>query len=181
MLNKENTEQTLEAWGADIVKFARININDRNRKRKSKITGKMRRGKIDSSGDLRKSLDNEFVVNKNSFGFQITGIDYTSDVNSGKKRKTSVSDIKSWMKSKRLRLTNSQGFIKMTPARIQGFAEFVAWKVSTIGSDVTDFMTDAVEMAGKKHRKDLEESMFKDIDQEVGMVLRSLENGSSNI
>ena len=111
MLNKENTEQTLEAWGADIVKFARININDR----------------------------------------------------------------------KRLRLTNSQGFIKMTPARTQGFAEFVAWKVSTIGSDVTDFMTDAVEMAGKKHRKDLEESMFKDIDQEVGMVLRSLENGSSNI
>lgn len=177
MLNKENTEKVLNDWGADIVKFAKINIGDRSRTRKSKITGKTRKGKIDSSGDMRDSLDHSIVVHKNSFGFQVTGVDYTSDVDLGTKRKTSVNAVKNWMKAKPVRLTSKKGFIKMTPARIDNFAKFVAWKVSTIGSDATYFFTDAVTDASKKWETQLTESLFKDVEQSTSFILRQLNNG----
>ena len=121
MLNKENTEEVLNAWGADIVKFAKINIGDRSRTRKSKTTGKIRKGKIDSSGNLRNSLDHNFKVNKNSFSMAVTGADYALDVDTGAKRKTTVSEVKAWMKRKPVRLTSKKGFVKMTPARINNF------------------------------------------------------------
>lgn len=165
MLNKENTEELLDSWGADIVKFAKININDRNRKRKSKITGKMRKGKIDSTGNLRNSLDYDVEVFKNSFGFVVNGADYADDIDKGTRRKTSVNAVKSWMKAKPVRLTSSKGFIKMTPARIENFAKFVAWKVSTIGSDRTNFLTDAIKDASNKYEKELIGVLFKDLEQ----------------
>lgn len=174
MLN-ENTEEVLVAWGADIVKFAKINIGDRNRKRKSKMTGKMRKGRIDSTGEMRKKLDDEIVINPNSFGFKITGVDYTLDVDQGNVRKTSFKQIEQWMKDKRIRLTNKKGFVKMTPARIESFAKFVSWKVSNIGSDRTNFMTDAIKEASLKHEKDLIPSLFKDIEQATSLIIKQLQ------
>lgn len=179
MLDWTNTDEILNSMGADIVKFARINIGDANRTRKSKMTGKTRKGKIDSSGNLRKSLDYEVKVFKNSFGFVINGADYADDIDQGTKRNTSVSSIKKWMKVKPVRLTSSKGFIKMTPSRIESFAKFVAWKVSTIGSDRTLFLTDAVTRASKKYEKELTESLFKDIEQSTKFILNGL-NGNNN-
>lgn len=180
MLDIQNTEEVLNAWGADIVKFAKININDRNRTRKSKITGKVRKGKIDSSGSLRNSLDTDIVVNKNSFGFKVVGEDYANDIDLGTKRNTSINQVKKWMKQKPVRLTGSKGFIKMTPARIENFAKFVSWKVSNIGSDATYFLTDAIKMASKKYEKELFDSLFKDVEQATTFILKGLENGNNN-
>jgi hypothetical protein len=174
MLN-ENTEEVLVAWGADIVKFARINIGDRNRKRRSKMTGKMRKGKIDSTGDLRKSLADEIVINPNSFGFKIVGEDYALDVDQGNVRKTSPEQVGQWMKDKRIRLTNKKGFVKMTEARIEAFKKFVSWKVSNIGSDRTNYMTDAIKEASLKHEADLIPSLFKDIEQATSLIIKQLQ------
>jgi hypothetical protein len=180
MLNKENTDKVLNAWGADIVKFAKINIGDRNRKRRSKITGKLRKGKIDSSGELRNSLNHEVETFANSFGFVINGADYANDIDQGTKRKTSVSQVKRWMKVKPVRLTSKKGFIKMTPSRVENFARFVAWKVSTIGSDATYYLTDAIKDASKKYEKELYDSLYKDIEQSTSAILRGLDNGNDN-
>lgn len=178
MLDKEETEIVLNAWGADIVKFAQINLGDRNRTRKSKITGKTRRGKIDSSGDLRKSFNYDLEVFQNSFGFVVNSLDYASDIDTGARRKTSVSQIKKWMKQKPVRLTSSKGFIKMTPSKIDNFAKFVAWKVSKIGSDATWFLTDAVKRASKKHEEDLTDALFKDLGQAYSFILKG--NGNND-
>lgn len=172
---KENTEEVLEAWGADIVKFAKIKIGDRNRKRKSKMTGKMRKGKIDSTGEMRNALDDEIVINENSFGFKIVGVDYTLDVDQGTVRKTTATEVKRWMKNKPVRLTSAKGFVKMTPARIDSFANFVAWKVSTIGSDKTNFMEESIKEASLKHQKELFPALFKDIEQATSLIIKQLQ------
>lgn len=172
---KENTEEVLEVWGADIVRFAKIKINDRNRKRKSKMTGKMRKGKIDSTGEMRNALEEEIVINENSFGFKIVGTDYTLDVDQGNVRKTSVTEVKRWMKNKPVRLTSKKGFVKMTPARIDSFARFVSWKVSNIGSDRTNFMSEAIKEASLKHEAELFPALFKDIEQATSLIIKQLQ------
>ena len=175
MLNKEGkTYEVLEQIGVDYVRFAKIKINDRNRKRKSKITGKMRKGRIDSSGKMRKSLNYEIDETDGGLGVFVTGIDYTEDVDQGNKRKTSKQSIERWMKTKRIRLTNEKGFIKMTPAVIANFANFVAWKVSTIGSDYTGFLEEAQNEAFRKYENELLDAIVFDTAQSIESVLSQL-------
>ncbi len=175
MLEREESEKVLNAWGADIVKFAKINIGDKNRKRKSKMTGKTRRGRIDSSGNLRKSLGHKLVVNKNSFGFQVLGADYAIDIDQGNKRKTTEQQLKSWFKNKPIRLRQDNKFIKMTDAKKLSFRKFVAWKVSNIGSDKTLFLTDAIRDASKKHEGEIAPAYFKDVEQSIDFIINQLQ------
>lgn len=176
MLTKESrTYEVLNQIGFDYVRFAKIKINDRNRRRKSKITGKRRKGRIDSTGKMRNSL--KYKIEEEDFGLKVdvVGIDYTSDVNEGKKRKTSVRDIEKWIKDKRIRLTNDKGFIKMTPSVVANFANFVAWKVSNIGSDFTGFLQEAQKEAFDKHEEDLAEAIAFDGAASIAQVLGELE------
>ena len=181
MLDKTNTEEVLNAWGADIVKFARINIGDNSRTRISKTTGKRRRGKIDNSGNLRNSLNHQTEVFNNSFGFVINGADYALDVDQGTPRKANISSLKSWIKSKPVKLRSPNGkFLKMTPSRIDSFAKFVKWKVENIGSDKTEYLTDAIKDASRKYEKELYDSLFKDVQQSTSFILNQLNNGNDN-
>lgn len=175
MLN-ENLQQALNDFAKDIVKFAQINLGDRNRKRKSKLTGKVRRGAIDSSGALRKSFDSDVKINENSAEMTIEALSYAEDVDTGAKRKASGSSLLNWVKNKPIRFRDENGkLIKSTQARKENFAEFAKWKVETIGSDETRYLRDAIEDATKKHEDELIDSMFKDIESATEFILRNLE------
>ena len=181
MLDKQNTEDVLNDYGNAIVKNAKINIGDTNRKRVSKITGKTRRGKIDFTGELRDSLYHELKVFKNSFGFVINGSDYAVDLDKGNKRKTTLAQTLRWVTKKpaRLRMKNGR-FIEMTPSRQINFAKFIKWKTETIGSDRTNFLTDAIKDASKKYEKELFDALYTDVEQSTAAILRGLDNGNNN-
>lgn len=176
MLEYENTYEVIKAWSDAIVTNAKINIGDRNRKRKSKITGKTRRGKIDNTGNLRNSFESDVVVNKNSFGFKISAADYAQDVNDGAKRKTTFAEAKRWAKSSKIQFRDANGkILKKTEGRIDNLAKFTAWKVSTIGSDKTNYLTEAIEDASLKYQKELAPSLFKDVQAAINAAFRNID------
>ncbi len=176
---RENTIQALNDWGKDIVKFAKINIGDRNRTRTSKMTGKKRKGKIDSTGKLRKSFSYETTEMENSFKMTIEAEDYAQDVNDGTKRRTTESQALRWVKEKPIRFREGNKFVKATEARKRNFAKFVAWKVSTIGSDYTGYLDEAVADATTKHEDKITEAAFRDAEAAAEAALKSLNNGNS--
>jgi hypothetical protein len=171
----ENTVKALNEYGNDITKFAKININDRNRKRKSKLTGKTRRGKLESSGRLRASFESEIKEMPNSFTMAIKAEDYAQDVNDGAKRKTSLSKVLQWVKKKPIRFRVGNKFVKATKAKQLNFAKFVKWKVEHVGSDYSGYLDDAITLATEKHQEELEDGIFKDIETAADVALRSLE------
>jgi hypothetical protein len=177
MLEREESEKVLNAWGADIVKFAKINIGDKNRKRKSTLTGKTRKGKIDSSGKLRKSIDYELKVNPNSFGFTIVGEDYADVVDGGRRKGKGIpiAPLLKWVAQKPIRLRKDNKFIKMTDANKKAFAGFVSWKAKKYGIAPTHFLRDAVRDAGKKHEGELFDAYFKDVEQSIDFIINQLQ------
>lgn len=178
MLDKLETEEALNAWGVDIVKFARINLGDRNRPKKSTLTGKVRKGKINFSGDLSESLDYNLKVSKNSFGFQISGLDYADVVDGGRRKGKGIplAPLIHWVEKKPIRLRKDNKFIKMTDENRKAFAGFVSWKAKKYGIAPTNFLRDAVEDASKKHEADLTEALFKDIEQATTSIIRQLQS-----
>lgn len=178
MLNKEATTEVLNAWGADIVKFAKINIGDKNRRKKSTLTGRYRKGKIDSTGTLRNSLEHILKVSDNSFGFEITGADYADVVDGGRKKGKGIpiTPLLKWVKAKPIRLRKDGQFIKMTPQKKRDFARFVSWKAKKYGINPTNFLKDAVEDASNKHKDNLLDSLFKDTEQAVRFVVKQLQD-----
>ncbi len=188
---RENTIQALNDWGADIVKFSKINIGDSRRKRKSKMTGKVRKGKIDFTGKLRNSLDHEIQEMPNSFKMTIEAEDYIDELNSGKPHRARYSDVLNWVKKKPVKLRNkSTGrFLEMTRKRQENFARFTTWKLKTLGSDFTGnidfggkdvgFFDEAVTDATTKHEDKITGAAFRDAEAAAEAALKSLNNGNS--
>jgi hypothetical protein len=71
-------------------------------------------------------------------------------------------------------------FIEMTFNRRLNFAKFIEWKVSTIGSDATYYLTDAIKDASKKYETELYDSLYKDIEQSTSAILRNLDNANND-
>ncbi len=176
---REETIQAVNDWGADIVKFAQINIGDRNRTRISKMTGKKRKGKIDSTGTLRKSFSFKTTEMENSFTMAITAEDYAEDVNDGTPRRTTKSQALRWIKEKPIRFRVGGKFVPATQARKENLAKFIAWKVSNIGSDYTGYLDDAIAAATTKHEDSITEAAFRDVEAAVEAALKNINNGSS--
>lgn len=173
MLGEETTE-ALNAWGGDLVKFAKIKIGDRNRRRTSKITGKSRRGAIENTRRLRNSFKFDLKEMPNSFNGEILAEDYAQDVNDGARRNANFGKLLSWVKSKPIRFRRNGQFIKTTPAMQKNFAKFVQWKVKNIGSDFSGYLDEAIEEANEKHRNNIEGAIFKDVEAATSAVLRGI-------
>ena len=175
----EYTKKAVEDYSSDIVKFSKINIGDKNRTRISKMTGKKRRGKIDSTGKLRRSFTSKLTTMDNSFKMAIEAEDYAQDVNDGAVRRLSESQALKWIKDKPIRFREGNKFVKATEARKRNFAKFVAWKVSKIGSDYTGYFDEAVADATTKNEDKITEAAFRDAEAAAEAALKSLNNGDS--
>jgi hypothetical protein len=154
-----------------------ININDRNRRKKSTLTGRYKKGKIDSSGALRNSIEYKLKVNENSFGFEVSGLDYADVVDGGRRKGKGIPlvPLLKWIKQKPIRLRENGQFIKMTPAKIRNFAGFVSWKAKKFGIAPTNFLLDAVTDAGNKHKEALTDALFKDVEQSATFIIKQLQ------
>ena len=106
---REETTNALKDWAADIIKFAQIKIGDRNRTRKSKMTGKIRKGQIDYTGKLRNSFSSDLKEMPNSFNISIKAESYLDGLNTGKPRQANSRQILAWVKKKPIRFRNPDG------------------------------------------------------------------------
>ena len=92
MARQENIQAALDTFGSNVVRLAQIALGARRKgQRYQKVDGKWKKGKlfnkvIDNSGTLRKSLEYNVKVSKNSFSFDISMEDYGEWVDKGRKK-----------------------------------------------------------------------------------------------
>ena len=174
--SKSYTELT--AWAEDVVKFAKINIGDKNRKRKDPKTGKIKRRKIDASGNLRRSIKYKLSTNKNSINFGVSGASYADVVESGRRKGKFIplDPLVKWIRKKPVRLRSEDNkFIKMTDSNVRQFARNISKKAQKYGTSPTHFLRDAVEMAESKHRELFREAVEEDVRTQVTILVKNLE------
>jgi len=164
-------ENTLNKFGKRVTKLARINLGSRQ-------NGKV----IDSSGNLRKSLDYEVEVFKSgNFSFNISMEDYGVYVDKGRKKGKGTPwskdkgfyVIKKWIKTKPLRLRDySKGvsptgrkFIQKKETAINSAAFLINRKIKEKGIKATNFISEPFEKEFKKLSNDLVKSFDLDIDK----------------
>ena len=171
----------LTNWAEDIVKFARINLGDKSRKRKNNRTGKYKARKIDSSGALRKSLDFKLNTNKNSISFQLSGLDYADVVDGGRKKGKGIplKPLEKWIRKKPIKLRNKDNkFIKMTDKAVERFAGFVSFNAKKYGISPSHFLRDAIVTADNKHEQLFIDEITKDVAYNYELILKDLQKSS---
>lgn len=171
----------LTEWAEDTIKFARINLGDRNRKKQNARTGKFRKGKINASGDLSKSLGYKLNTNKNSIKFGITGLPYADVVDGGRKKGKGIplAPLKKWVKKKPIRLRNKDGaFVKMTEARINNFVGAVSFNAKKYGIKPTNFLKEALEDSTNKHEALFTTALSGDFEQQIEQIIADFQERS---
>lgn len=181
----ETTEKALNDFGADTVKFAKINIGaKRNYKRSSLRTT---RGRIDSTGTLRNSLRFDLKESKNSFVLTVGAVGkaakYADVVESGRRKGKGIpmADLIKWIdKSKRLRLRNKEGTpIKRTRSSVWWMARNISKNAKKNGIPAKHYLKDASDQSFAKHKDAMGDALFKDIEQASGHIIRQLEKNNS--
>ena len=147
MLNKfKNTRAYLDNYSKELVKLLKIEIGrTRNRTYPSKRNVN---SPIDSSGELKDSIEYIAKKRKGSFSFNIMANSYGEKVDEGTKKGTSVpiQDLIKWIKKKPVRIRDSRKrFIKVNDLVIRGIATNIARKIDREGIRATNFISEAIE------------------------------------
>lgn len=142
-----------------LIKLLKIEIG-RNRQRSYAPTKAFPNGRtinkpIDSTGSLANSLKAQMTkvrLNKSisggSFSLGVTGNSYGEKVDEGTKQVPDVDELVDWIKSKPVRLRDARGkFITRSDAAIRTIAGLIRRKIRTYGSQPTNFIGDAIEIA----------------------------------
>lgn len=177
----EHTEKALNDFGADVVKLSKINIGIKKKYKRS--SGKTTRGRIDSTGTLRKSLEHRLKISKNSFvltvGAKGRAVKYADVVESGRRRGEGIpiAELTKWIKQKRIKVKNKDGqFIKQTKSAVFFMALSISKNAKKNGIPAKHYMKDATEQAFRKHQEALTDATFRDVEQAAGHIIRQLEN-----
>jgi hypothetical protein len=158
-LKLRNTENYMVGFSKRLIKLLKIEIG-RNRQRRYAPTKAFPNGRtinepIDSTGSLANSLKAQMTkvgLNKSisggSFSLGVTGNSYGEKVDEGTKQVPDVDELVDWIKSKPVRLRDARGkFITRSDAAIRTIAGLIRRKIRTYGSEPTNFIGDAIEIA----------------------------------
>jgi hypothetical protein len=142
-----------------LIKLLKIEIG-RNRQRSYAPTKTFPNGRtiskpIENTGSLRDSLEVYMSKSKmkrfaegGSFSLGIRGNGYGDKVDEGTKQVPDVDELVDWIKSKPVRLRDARGkFITRSDAAIRTIAGLIRRKIRTYGSEPTNFIGDAIEIA----------------------------------
>ena len=162
-----NVEQILNEFGERVTRLAKINIGATRT-----VKGKKRR--IDVDGTLRKSINYEVEVFKNSFGFYIEMEDYGKYVDKGRKAGKGVpphvlynSQGTGWIQKKPIRLRDLKTgeFLKETPSRMKSLAFLINRKIKEEGIAATNFISEPFSEEFRKLPDELIEAFGLDVDK----------------
>ena len=160
---------TLEEFGERVVKLARINLGRTYTAKRS--NGKSYRKRIDSSGELRKSLDYKLLTRAEDGRFisgrlEFTMLEYGKFVDQGRKKGKGIpsAPLEKWIKQKPLRLRDleSGGFVKMTDAKVKSVAYLISRNAKKHGIEPTNFISEPIENEFPKLSQSLAESLGDD-------------------
>jgi len=158
-LKLRNTENYMVGFSKRLIKLLKIEIG-RNRQRSYAPTKTFPNGRtiskpIENTGSLRDSLEVYMSKSKmkrfaegGSFSLGIRGNGYGDKVDEGTKQVPDVDELVDWIKSKPVRLRDARGkFITRSDAAIRNIAGLIRRKIRTYGSEPTNFIGDAIEIA----------------------------------
>ena len=161
-MQNSNIDKVLNEFGERVTKLARINL------------GALKK---DDSKKLRKSIDYNTTVHKNSFSFSIEMEDYGEWVDKGRKpgKGVPIDIIPKWIKSKPVRLRDMDGrFIPKTETAIKQAAFLINRKIKEEGIKPTNFLSEPFEKEFKDLPDELIEAYGLDIDDLLEMSLDKL-------
>lgn len=146
---KGKGDEIMDAFGARVVKLARINLGRTFTAKRS--NGKSFRKRIDSSGTLRKSLGYE-VKTRAEDGRFISGrlefemAEYGKWVDQGRKRGKGIPSkpLEKWFKDKPIRFKDLKTgkYVEKTEARINSLAFLISRNAKRKGIKPTNFISD---------------------------------------
>ena len=158
-LKLRNTENYMVGFSNRLVKLLKIEIG-RDRQRKYRPTKTFPSGRtiskpIENTGSLRDSLEVHMSKSRmkkfaegGSFSLGIRGNSYGAAVDEGTNKMPEINDLVQWIKSKPVRLRDARGkFVTRSEANIRNIARLIRRKIRTEGSEPTNFIDDAIEIA----------------------------------
>ena len=166
-----------------LIKLLKIEIG-RNRQRRYAPTKAFPNGRtinepIDSTGKLKGSLETHMTKSRmkkfaegGSFSLGIRGNSYGEKVDEGTKQVPDVDELVDWIKSKPVRLRDARGkFITRSDAAIRTIAGLIRRKIRTYGSEPTNFIGDAIEIAMQQINS-IAEPIEKDIHLNLDEIFK---------
>jgi len=159
-----NVTKVLEKFGERVTKLARINIGaTRN------VDGKRR--KIDSSGELRKSIEHNTKKTEVGYKFDISMEHYGTYVDQGRKpgKGIPIAAMQRWIQKKPIRLRDleTNQFIQATPKKLESLGFLLNRKIKKEGIKKTEFLSKPFKKEFKKLKDDILEAFGKDLEEEL--------------
>lgn len=171
MLNKfKNTKAYLDNYSKELVKLLKIEVG-RNRTR-SYGSGTYN-SPIDSTGQLKQSIEAISKDSSKSIIFNIMANDYAISVDEGRGqgKYPPVEDIIDWIKAKPIRIRDTKGrFKSATDYEVRKLAHNISRKVAREGIKPTNFITDAINQSMDKLNK-IGAAVSKDVSLNLDDIL----------
>jgi hypothetical protein len=176
-----NTEDSLNKFAGNVTRLAKIGlgatrdiIGRRTKWQGSQVLGSTkvrRKGKINASGNLSKSLSYKVTPNEGGVVTTFMMNDYGIYIDQGRKpggiKKGALTF--NWAKSKGMRprvFINGKmgGFAKNTDSARRGMMFMIGRKIRTFGYEKTEFFTEPFNKEMKTLTKQVEDALAKDIE-----------------
>ena len=171
----ENIKTALEAFGANVIRLAQINLGSKQKARRS--NGKIFYKRINNSGTLSRSLDYESNATDKSFSFAILMEDYGEWVDKGRKKGKGVppNDLLRWVKSKPIRpRTEGGSFQKVTESRQRSISYLINRKIKERGIEPTNFLTEPFNLKFKDLPQEIVEAYALDVEDFLEFTIDQL-------
>lgn len=122
---------------------------------------KMRKGRTDASGNLRKSID----YNVNGLNGEITMLEYGLFVEQGRKpgKGIPVEILQKWIVEKNIKPRENNKFVKRTPERINSMSFVMNRSIKAFGIAPNPFIEPSQKRALDEHRENIIEALKNDI------------------
>lgn len=196
MSDSKHTKEFLEVWAQKVIDAAAVELKIRRRRKrytiKRGIAGQAGTymGKIDNTGDLRRSLEANMRV-RGSSGKFVSGIgveflmeEYGIYVDSGRGRtmRTGANKlpdlISQWLRSPKMRLRDPEtgSFLEKNDKNIKSATYLILRKLRYFGIDPTYFFTEPLDIALGKMTGGLTESMMQDVEDKLTKHFKMIPN-----
>lgn len=182
-----NTNRVLTQMGNEAIRQAQINLNitrTRNSYRiKWRKQGKdwqvlgfqkvKKKGKINSSGDLSKSLSFDINIGDAPNITMISSVDYADEVNEGtapRRKQPPIMAMRKYQRQKPVRPRvfkdgKPTGFAKNTEKNKAATAFLIGRKIKHFGTEPTRFMDRAFIRASEQYEDDLVKAIVEDLNE----------------
>lgn len=167
-----SVKNILDDFGQNLVRLATINLGANRR-----VNGRNRR--INSSGQLRDSLDYSVVKTDSGFRFVFVMEEYGAVVDAGRKagKGVPIADLKEWIRIKPIRYRDAQGrFRRMTDARLNTLTFLINRKIKRDGIAPTNFLSQPFDKLNRDLPENIQQALLTDIVEVLDLSFDNLKS-----